>query len=218
MTQEKSTDSAMSSDWQPIVSGNAQLKLSSTPAGRLPALQMDFDFKGGGGFVVARRVLKQRMPEEYAVSFRLRGRGAEGLGLERAAGIPTLRRLVRLRLETPAGRSAAMDRDRFERAPRHRRLDRRLAGAGAGRRLSCPQLEQRRPLENRVCGEGSRRQTQLCVSARAQDPISPPGARRAVGGCGSAGAILRVLAFHSCLLEQRRERRSARLASALAAQ
>jgi len=37
---------------------------------------MDFDFKGGGGFVVARpRALKQGMPEEYAVKFRLRGRG-----------------------------------------------------------------------------------------------------------------------------------------------
>jgi hypothetical protein len=71
--QEKS---AVPSEWQAIVSGNAELKLSSAPAGRVPALQMDFDFKGGGGFVVARRALKQRMPEEYAVNFRLRGRGA----------------------------------------------------------------------------------------------------------------------------------------------
>ncbi len=76
MTQKKSAGSAIPSEWQPIVSGNAELKLSSVLAGRLPALQMDFDFKGGGGFVVARRALKQRMPEEYAVSFRLRGRGA----------------------------------------------------------------------------------------------------------------------------------------------
>jgi len=37
-------------------------------------------------------------------------------------------------------------------------------------------------------------------------------------GAASEGAIVRVLAFHPCLLEQRRERRSARLASALAAQ
>ncbi len=37
---------------------------------------MDFDFKGGGGFVVARRALSRPMPEEYAVTFRLRGRGA----------------------------------------------------------------------------------------------------------------------------------------------
>src|SRR5882724_12109558 len=76
MTQEKSADSAITSEWQPIVSGNAELKLSSVLAGRSPALRMDFDFKGGGGFVVARRALEQAMPEEYAVSFRLRGRGA----------------------------------------------------------------------------------------------------------------------------------------------
>src|SRR5882672_6860090 len=76
MTQEKSADSAITSEWQPIVSGNAELELSSVPVGSLPALRMDFDFKGGGGFVVARRALEQAMPEEYAVKFRLRGRGA----------------------------------------------------------------------------------------------------------------------------------------------
>ena len=65
----------MQSDWQPIVSGNAELKLSAAP-GPDAALQMDFDFKGGGGFVVARRMLKRAMPDEYAVTFRLRGRGA----------------------------------------------------------------------------------------------------------------------------------------------
>jgi hypothetical protein len=37
---------------------------------------MDFDFKGGGGFVVARRAFARTMPEEYAVNFRLRGHGA----------------------------------------------------------------------------------------------------------------------------------------------
>jgi hypothetical protein len=63
-------------DWQPIVSGNAQLKLSAAPAGTAPALRMDFDFKGAGGFVVARRALIRTMPAEYAVTFRLRGRGA----------------------------------------------------------------------------------------------------------------------------------------------
>jgi F5/8 type C domain len=76
MTPEKSAESAaLAPEWQPIVSGNAELKLSSVRAGRVPALQMDFDFKGGGGFVVARRALKQGMPAEYAVTFRLRGRG-----------------------------------------------------------------------------------------------------------------------------------------------
>jgi hypothetical protein len=61
--------------WQPIVSGNAELELSSVPAGRLTALRMDFDFKGGGGFVVARRADRRPMPEDFAVTFRLRGRG-----------------------------------------------------------------------------------------------------------------------------------------------
>jgi hypothetical protein len=76
MTQEKSAESSVPFEWQAVVSGNAELKLSSVLAGRVPALQMDFDFKGGGGFVVARRALKRGMPEEYAVNFRLRGRGA----------------------------------------------------------------------------------------------------------------------------------------------
>jgi len=60
-------------EWQPTVSGNAELKLS---APRAAALRMDFDFKGGKGFVVARRALRRAMPAEYAVHFRLRGRAA----------------------------------------------------------------------------------------------------------------------------------------------
>src|ERR1700736_1138432 len=75
LKKEKSAKAAIPSEWQPIVSGNAWLELSSVLAGRIPALQMDFDFKGGGGFVVARRALRQGMPEDYAVTFRLRGRG-----------------------------------------------------------------------------------------------------------------------------------------------
>jgi F5/8 type C domain len=68
-------DLADPSAWQAVVSGNAELKLSAALAGRMPALRMDFDFKGAGGFVVARRALSRSMPEEYAVTFRLRGRG-----------------------------------------------------------------------------------------------------------------------------------------------
>ncbi len=88
MTQQKSADSAaprkpagtlrspQPPEWQSIVSGNAQLRLSAARAGRVPALQMDFDFKGGKGFVVARRAFERILPEEYAVNFRLRGHGA----------------------------------------------------------------------------------------------------------------------------------------------
>src|SRR5271170_465759 len=64
-----------SNEWQAVVSGNAELRLTQVAAGRLPALRLDFDFKQGGGFVVARRALKRDVPEEYAVRFRVRGRG-----------------------------------------------------------------------------------------------------------------------------------------------
>ena len=63
-------------EWVPTVSGNAELKLSTVGAPAGDALRMDFDFKGGKGFVVARRPVDRTMPAEFAVCFRLRGRGA----------------------------------------------------------------------------------------------------------------------------------------------
>src|SRR5208282_4629225 len=74
MTRQPQLDSAILPDWLPTVSGNAELRLS-TKSGPRPALQLDFDFKGSGGFVVARHVLSRSMPKEYAVNFFLRGRG-----------------------------------------------------------------------------------------------------------------------------------------------
>src|SRR5215831_19839831 len=64
------------SAWQAVTVGQAQLALSSSSRGRASALRMDFDFKGSGGFVVARRVLKRAMHEDYVVRFRLRGHAA----------------------------------------------------------------------------------------------------------------------------------------------
>ena len=61
--------------WQAVASGQAELKLSQLHAGRGAALRMDFDFKGGGGFVVARCVVERAMPEDYVLRMRLRGRG-----------------------------------------------------------------------------------------------------------------------------------------------
>jgi hypothetical protein len=63
-------------EWQPTASGNAQLRLTTAASAAGPALQMDFDFKGGKGFVVARHPVDRSMPADYAVQFRLRGRGA----------------------------------------------------------------------------------------------------------------------------------------------
>ena len=76
MMQSNPAHPATPREWQPTASGNAELTLSTVAAGRLPALRMDFDFKGGGGFVVARRAFSRKMPVQYAVRFRLRGRGA----------------------------------------------------------------------------------------------------------------------------------------------
>jgi len=73
--KSKNADSAIPCEWRPTVSGNAELVLSTVFAGRVSALRLDFDFKGGGGFVVARKALNRAMPTEYAVHFRLRGRG-----------------------------------------------------------------------------------------------------------------------------------------------
>jgi hypothetical protein len=69
-------DTLSPSGWEPVVSGNAQLKLAAAAAGGIRALRMDFDFKGGAGFVVARQAHRRRMPEDFAVTFRLRGAGA----------------------------------------------------------------------------------------------------------------------------------------------
>jgi F5/8 type C domain-containing protein len=76
MTEDNQADSPVPLEWQATVSGNAELRLSAPRAGSASALRMDFDFKGGKGFVVARRTLRRAMPAEYAVRFRLRGRGA----------------------------------------------------------------------------------------------------------------------------------------------
>src|SRR5579871_4802405 len=73
--QEPTSNSSSAIEWQPVTSGNAQLALRPGTARRPHALCMDYDFKGGGGFVVARRAATRDMPEDYAVTFRLRGSG-----------------------------------------------------------------------------------------------------------------------------------------------
>ncbi len=59
--------------WLAVASGEAELKLTSEPCDGGQALRLDFDFKGGGGFVVARKEFTMRLPEAYAFSFKVRG-------------------------------------------------------------------------------------------------------------------------------------------------
>jgi len=61
--------------WSPVAAGEAQIALSPATVGRRPALRLDFDFKGGKGFVVARCPVQHEISEDYTVAFRLRGFG-----------------------------------------------------------------------------------------------------------------------------------------------
>src|SRR5215475_4948139 len=61
------------SPWSAIASGQARLTLSREPSPHGRALRLDFDFAGGGGFVVARRPLARAMPESWALALRVRG-------------------------------------------------------------------------------------------------------------------------------------------------
>jgi len=61
------------SGWSPLTSGQAQLKISRDRGPRGSALRLDFDFRGGGGFVVARKRFSFRLPETYVFTFDIRG-------------------------------------------------------------------------------------------------------------------------------------------------
>ena len=61
------------SGWGAVASGQAELHISQDRGPDGAAMRLDFDFKGGGGFVVARRLLSVPLPDAYAFSFKLRG-------------------------------------------------------------------------------------------------------------------------------------------------
>ncbi|WAC07977.1 MAG: discoidin domain-containing protein [Thermodesulfobacteriota bacterium] len=61
------------SDWQAIASGQAQIHITPDQGPHGKAMRVDFDFKGGGGFVVARKAFSMTLPESYAFSFGIRG-------------------------------------------------------------------------------------------------------------------------------------------------
>jgi hypothetical protein len=61
------------SGWMPVASGLAQLTIAPDRGPEGAAMRLDFDFKGGGGFVVARKPLSRPIPETYTISFAIRG-------------------------------------------------------------------------------------------------------------------------------------------------
>lgn len=61
------------SAWVAITSGQAQLVISPSAGPGGKAMRLDFDFQGGGGFVVARKLFPLAMPESYSFGFFIRG-------------------------------------------------------------------------------------------------------------------------------------------------
>ncbi len=55
MRSEVLDDFVDTAGWSAVASGLAQLTISPARVGGRAAMRLDFDFKGGGGFVVARR-------------------------------------------------------------------------------------------------------------------------------------------------------------------
>lgn len=67
------------SGWAAISSGQAELRISPEPGRQGGAMRMDFDFRGGGGFVVARKPFDLILPESYVFSFDIRGIGPSNI-------------------------------------------------------------------------------------------------------------------------------------------
>jgi hypothetical protein len=61
------------SAWTSIASGQAELSLSPDEGPSGKAMRLDFDFHGGGGFVVARKAFLLNIPESYSFDFQIRG-------------------------------------------------------------------------------------------------------------------------------------------------
>jgi hypothetical protein len=59
--------------WQVFASGQAEGSLTEIPGGA--GLRFAYDFHGGGGFVVMRRVIGLRLPDTFEIRFRHRGEG-----------------------------------------------------------------------------------------------------------------------------------------------
>ena len=59
--------------WKAITSGVAQLRLRRDQGPRGSAMRLDFDFRGAGGFVVARKPFPLEIPESYSFGFNIRG-------------------------------------------------------------------------------------------------------------------------------------------------
>src|SRR5262249_54243556 len=61
------------SGWRTVTSGQAQLAISGGRGPQGGAMRLGFDFKGGGGFVVASKPFSFTLPDAYVFTFDVRG-------------------------------------------------------------------------------------------------------------------------------------------------
>jgi hypothetical protein len=59
--------------WTAITSGQSKLSITRDRGPHGKSMRLDFDFCGGGGFVVARKLFPLELPESYSFSFQIRG-------------------------------------------------------------------------------------------------------------------------------------------------
>ena len=62
------------SDWRITTSEGVNLEIAQDEGHTGMGMRLDFDFHGRGGFVIARKDLSLRLPEDHAFSFHLRAR------------------------------------------------------------------------------------------------------------------------------------------------
>lgn len=73
MHTERLDDFADPAPWSAVASGQAELRLAAATGPQGPFLRLAYDFRGGGGFVVARRPLARTLPASWALRFAVRG-------------------------------------------------------------------------------------------------------------------------------------------------
>jgi hypothetical protein len=59
--------------WTATASDGVDVKISEGPGARGSGLKIDFDFHGGAGYVIARKVVDLDLPPDYAFTFAIRG-------------------------------------------------------------------------------------------------------------------------------------------------
>lgn len=64
------------SNWSAITAGAAKASVSTEKANQNSAMRIDFDFTQGGGEIMVHKTVPMTLPENYVITFKLKGMGA----------------------------------------------------------------------------------------------------------------------------------------------